>query len=164
MPASPGPVLPKDMTMRQWAEFLTQSGLLADRTQKEFTPTSWGGFSADPTAAVSYYDFGSIVMLWADTDIVGTSDDVTFTLSGVPSALIPSRLTTTASSGGMVNNATPALGQVYIYGGSSGFAGQIHFSILRTDVVANFAVPSTVGWTASGNKGLAAGWLITYPK
>src|SRR5690242_13423117 len=67
MPVSPGAVLPRDMSSRQWSEFLSQSGIQADRSAKPFTP-AWTGFSAAPVGDLSYFDFGTLVVLfWNDS-------------------------------------------------------------------------------------------------
>lgn len=157
------------MDARQQATYFAAQGIQAtgggpDGGVRTFTPTAWDGFSVDPTGAISYIDYGAFVMMWADAAIVGTSDFTNFTLHGVPTTLIPSRLNTAVGSFGMLNNATGAGGSAIVYGGASGFAGQIHFFILRTDTVANFATPNANGWTNVGNKGLDAGWIIQYPK
>lgn len=152
------------MDARQQAEFFAQQGIQAQLKAKEFTPTAWTGFSADPSGDIGYLDFGAIVMLFVSAATTGTSDDVMFTVSGLPESLRPTA-DRIVNSSGMINNGNAATGEAQVFSRDSVFAGTIHFAILRTDVVANYASPSyNVGWTNSGNKGLNSGWIITYVK
>lgn len=155
VPASPGAVLPRDMDSRQWSEFLTQSGLQADRTIKSFTPSSWNGFSADPDGEISYMDFGAIVIMWRDDNLLGTSDDTLFTLQGVPESIRPNAPRFARAF--VADNTTIVAGAVEI-----GAGGAITFYVENVSgarIVANAA-----GFTAAGSKGIPLGWLVVYSK
>lgn len=155
MPASPGAVLPRDMNERQWSEFLTQSGIQADRTVKSFTPTSWDGFSVDPSGAISYMDFGAIVMMWRGDNLLGTSDATNFTLQGVPEAIRPA--TARYFHGDVVDNSTMKDGRVEI-----GAGGAITFTLAT--VSGTNIVQNATGFTAAGFKGIPLGWIVVYTK
>jgi hypothetical protein len=123
---------------------------------QSFTPT-WGanGFSSDPTGDLFYLDLGAIVYLWARGNLLGTSDDAAMTITNLPTAIRPS------SAGLGVKNAL----SFAIDNGNErhcviviGSDGTVTWIPLDSDGhgLGTFAT--------SGQKGLAGGTLITYPK
>jgi hypothetical protein len=163
MPASPGAVLPRDMNSRQWSEFLTQSGIQADRTAKTFTPT-WAGFSVPPTGSISYFDFGAIVFLWVEANLTGTSNDTVLgTTSGMPAEIIPRTQTRRVFSPGLLDNGVSAVGIVDI----QPVTGNLIFSISDADLSGGGtdAYPYDVnGWTGAASKGITSAFIISYVK
>lgn len=164
MPLSPGRVSPAQMTDRQWSEFVTQSGIQAERTTKTFTPTSWTGFSSDPSGDISYFDFGSIVFMWVANALTGTSDDVGMSLSGVPQELRPTAnnvivrclvVNGSFTLGGAAEITTSGVIQFYLEDVSGGGAGTADD---------NKVSPQGSIFANTGTKGLPGGWLITYVK
>jgi heme/copper-type cytochrome/quinol oxidase subunit 3 len=154
VPFSPGKVTPRDLNARQWDTFVSQAGIQADNRVKTFTPT-WTGFSSAPTGELSYMNFGAIVMIWADSTMFGTSNATAMTITNLPEDIWPSDSRVIPT---MVLDVTnPYFGMVNLTTGAT-----MTFSI-STVSGSTVSVTST-GFTASGNKGLAAGWLITYSK
>ncbi len=94
-----------------------------------------------------------MVMLCAPNAITGTSNSTSLLLSGLPVSLRPSSLVlgfiTCTRNSGLSGRLTEA-------GISS--SGQITFEIYD-DITDS---PSSTGYTASGSKGLQAGWSLSY--
>lgn len=157
MPLSPGRISPRSMDDRQWATFVAQSGIQADRTVKSFPPT-WSGFSADPVGEISYYDFGRIVVMWNDTGsiLVGTSDDTTMSFTGLPDEITPDNNVILPTF--VIDSGSVFAGQVSITS-----AGTVGYTLLT---VSGSLILAGVGglFTGAGNKGLPDGWLIVYAK
>jgi hypothetical protein len=126
-------------------------------TIQTFTPT-WLDFSSDPSGTISYMDLGRIVMMWRDTSLTGTSDDVfmRWDVGSVPAAIRPSA--NRLINADVIDNVTQLKGSVIIHAN-----GGATFSIVQTsgvqlvDVGNNFSSPGVP-------KGIPAGWLIIYPK
>lgn len=154
MPVSPGGILPRDMNARQWSEFLTQSGIQADRTVKSFTPT-WSGFSVDPSGSISYMDFGAIVIMWRTDNLLGTSDATSMSLAGVPRSLWPDVAGKYARCY-LVDNSILVAGNAQVSGNTITFSLE---NVSGTNIISN-----NFGFTAAGSKGIPLGWLIVYAK
>ena len=158
MPLRAGRITPRDMNDRDWATYVQQSGIQADRSIKSFTPTWGNDFSADPTGDISYYDFGVMVVLWVDTPVTGTSDTVTFSLAGLPEEIQPKY--TGYSRIVMCYLADNNLGVQG--GGYIDDSGTITFGLAQ--VVGTEIQLDTASFTAAGVKGLPGGWLFQYTK
>jgi hypothetical protein len=156
VPVSPGKSIPRDL--REWDQFLAQSGIQADREVKTFTP-EWDGFSVPPTGDLRYMDFGAIVFIWSGETLYGTSNATNFSITGgMPDAIIPAS-TKVVTSPALADDGGIAYADVAI-----GPTGNIDFS--RFDVSGGTsAYPFNVtGWTNSGTKGISGGFVISYPK
>jgi hypothetical protein len=161
VPVSPGGVLPRDMNDRQWSDFLRNSGVQGDRSVKSFTPT-WTGFASAPTAEISYMDFGAIVAMWEGTgsSVVGTSNSaaMAWAADSLPASIRPrgNRLVQCI----LINSTATAFGLVYV-----GSDGGVTFGLGNTTASSPLVVQDLGGFNSGAvNKGLAAGWLIMYPK
>lgn len=159
MPARPLPagLAPKDLTARQWSTYLSQSGIQASASANSFTPVWGNDFSADPSGDISYHDFGSIVVLWVDASLTGTSDTLTMSLSGLPAAITPSGTRVVPCFVG--DDSTTKYGGAIV-----GSDGTITFSLAQQHGGGVFVFPATGIFTASGSKGLVAGWMIQFSK
>jgi hypothetical protein len=149
------------MDSRQWSEFLSQSGIQADRSVKSFTP-DWvaADWTVEPVGEISYMDFGAIVMIWWDSgsDLTGTSNStaMSWAAGALPALIRPS---STRQGTCIIVDAT---------GRQSGF-----FTVLSTGAV-EFALGTVSGTSliysplsfSSGGatKGLSRGMLISYAK
>ena len=119
----------------------------------EFTPTSWTGFSSDPSGALNYSVTNSVVLLWSETVLTGTSDSTSFELDGVPEEIRPVNSAVVESNFFDSNNRVPGAAIVNT-------DGTIVF--LCNTVVSAQVQYSTSGWTASGSKGFDRGTMLIY--
>jgi hypothetical protein len=163
MPLSPGGVIPRDMDARQWDRFVAQSGIQADKNVKTFTPT-WSGFSSDPVGDISYMDFGAIVMMWASSALIGTSDDVNMVLGGIPESLMPSsaKWVSCLVLDGSTTPGVVLAASAFIQSAAStseSMAFSLHDAVADSPLVS-----ASAPFQNTGSKGLPAGWFITYPK
>lgn len=161
MPLSPGRILPRDMDSRQWSQFVTETGIQADKRVKTFTP-AWTGFSSAPSGDLSYLDFGSIVFItWnGASELVGTSNAFTMTITNLPEQLWPSQVRWLPCL--VVNNDFTTQGAV-----SVSTAGVVTFFFLQVDeIITNIdgLAPHADGFNNSNSKGVPAGWIIAYTK
>lgn len=159
MPLSPGAIIPRDMDSRQWARFVTETGIQADKRAKTFTPT-WTGFSAAPSGDLSYYDFGKIIYLSWDgaVELVGTSNTSAMTITNLPSTLWPSQAKWLKCL--VVNNDFTTEGSVSI-----STAGVLTFYFHQVAPVIGATeglIPQASGFNNANNKGVPAGWLIEF--
>lgn len=145
------------MDARQQATFFAQAGIQADVPGKSFTPTSWDGFSVNPTGAISYLDFGELVILYSEDAHLGTSDDTVMFFEGLPEALRPVRPFTIASSIISIGGFSVA-GMATIED-----SGRVSFQASNTTTVAGRVIYAS-DFPALGSKGLPVGWLILYAK
>ena len=152
------------MNARQWAEFLTQSGIQGDRTVKSFTPTNWAGFSVDPSSDISYLDFGAIVFMFRDATLTGTSDDTNMSFQSVPVSIRPLSgnrivrclvINGSFTLGGAAEITTSGIVQFSLEDTSGGGAGTADDNRVK---------PAGTVFENTGTKGLPAGWLIMYTK
>lgn len=115
---------------------------------KSFTPTWTVGFSSAPTGDIHYIDFGSFVMMWTGASRYGTSNAASMELTGVPAGARPS------------DDVRHAICTVYD-GATVGV--DLGLCIVH-DTGGLVFYRYNNAWSASGSKGLPAGWFITYPK
>ncbi len=114
------------------------------------------GYAANPTGTVDFIRIGNMVMMWVTAAISGTSNSTALTMTGIPASITP---TTT----GLGRQITPVI--------DDGNAGPAMALILSTSVI-SFSYPdadwqtggtfTSVGFTATGSKGLNVGWTFTY--
>lgn len=123
-----------------------------------FTATFGGGeFSSPLTGTISYRVSNGIVMLYAESNITGTSATTAMTLSGIPAAIRPSGTSKYVSSGRYMDNSIEVSAQAAI----NGIAGVITFA---ASVISGSRITrDTAGFTASGTKGILSGWCVSYP-
>lgn len=111
------------------------------------------GFGSNPTGTITYRVNKNLVTLHAESEISGTSNATTMTMTGLPSGLNPGG-NRVVLDGMLMDNggANPTLlGRATIEA-----AGTIRFGLYSSSVFSNSA------FTSSGSKGLRAGWSITY--
>lgn len=155
MPIQNSRIAPKDMDARQWATFLTESGVQAERRDvRTFTP-SWTGFSVDPTLDLYYKNFGSIVAIWSPAINTGTSNGTTFLINNLPSELWPREFRNVTLMA--IDNNVNVSASVSI-----NTTGTMTFQ--NSAVVGAIVTFSNSGWTAASNKGFPAGATIMYAK
>jgi hypothetical protein len=122
-------------------------------TTGTFTLTFTGVSSG--SCSMKYRLVGSTVFLFnnSGSSCVGTSNATTFTMTGLPSAIQPTRNTESLTIGVDNGAATIASAQIAASG-----------SVITMFAANVGGTLSTFGnnWTASGNKGLAAGWGLVY--
>lgn len=123
-----------------------------DADASGFTPT-FAGFSSNPSGIqIVWNRNGSTVTLnmYGTVPATGTSNNNTFTLSGLPTQIQPVRPQyVQVPTGGLVDNGNATTVQFYnarISGGTVTFYNQ----------------GSATGWTPVGNKGFAQNFSITY--
>jgi hypothetical protein len=114
------------------------------------------GVSEDVSGTVYYRKINNIVSLWTTALIAGTSNALTMMLSGLPESLRPS--TTIDVPCLVVDDGNYPLAAIAAVGDSA----DIVIYVGRTDSTADFLQYQS-GFTASGQKGIGAGWTITYP-
>ena len=119
-----------------------------------FTPT-WSGFSTPPTGDVSYIDFGAFVIMWIEVAMFGTSNSIGAGITNLPAAIAPSSTRLVPSyvldDGKLISGAAQITAT-----GIPLFTSELTNTI---DIKLN-----SQGCETTGNKGLAAGWMIIYAK
>jgi hypothetical protein len=147
------------MNERQWAAFISDSGIQGTDAVQNFVPT-WNGFSTDPVGHINFADFGFIVYMWTDAALTGLSDEAFMILTGVPEQIRPAanryarcQLLDESFLRGGVALVTDTGGMVF------------SLEVVESDP------PDSIGFdniftdpSAAGFKGLPAGWLISYVK
>jgi len=128
---------------------------VSTKSSGSFTGTLNGFFSGSITGTVNYVITGNMATLYATANIQATSGAVTMTMTGLPSAVQPAS-TTNVPCAHIVDNSLTCLGTASISGGTITF-GLVLVSGTRT------TTNNQNGFTASGTKGIAAQWSITYP-
>lgn len=119
-----------------------------------FTATL-SGMTATTQGTIQYRRVGSIVMLFAPSAIVGTSNAATMNLTGLPTAC---QVVTTAKT--VLCNVQDNGNVDTLARASVGGAATISFNLM---VVAGSQVRSNAAnFTTSGAKGIPSGWSITY--
>jgi len=114
------------------------------------------GLTTTEQGTVYYERIGSLVTMWIDADISGTSNTTAMTLTGVPAAITP----TTQAIGRQVtavidnSNAVPSMTTALT-------TNTIQFSFPDAAWGAGGSF-SSIGFTNSGLKGLNVGWTFTY--
>jgi hypothetical protein len=111
-----------------------------------FTATATGFSGTAPTGTANYRIIGNVCTLSIPT-LLGTSNAVTFTVTGLPAAIVPATISTHFAVGATDNGSEVGASNVQVIAGSN---------VL---IYANNG--STSGWTATGGK--AGGFsTITY--
>lgn len=112
------------------------------------------GVSGTVTGTLNYTRIGTLSCIYATADLTGTSNANTMTITGSPSIVNPSG-NRVVSVGNMQDNGVgnQIVGQATI---SSG--GTITLAKLNSTPQA-----SSSNWTASGSKGVNAGWTMCFP-
>jgi hypothetical protein len=125
---------------------------LVDMTPDKGTFTgTLTGFTANPTGTVTWVRMGNIVSVYITSSITATSNAGTMTMTGLPSAIQPASTQVVMCAQLEDNTVQPLVGKASITAGTITFQTQ-------TVAVGQFNT-----FTASGTKGLIAGWSITYP-
>ncbi len=137
------------------ADVFTFEGEVNLSEVKTFTPSAWVGFSTDPSNDISYIDLGSFVLMFIVGANAGTSDATTFNFSGAPSAIRPANTVNAPTL--LVDNGQTIGGRMSISN-----VGNVFFD--ATDCTGTHLTFNAAGFTASGSKGLPAGWSFLYPK
>lgn len=157
------PLVPRDlskMNARELATYFAQAGIQADKTAKTFTPETWTGFSADPVGVITYYDFGTLVVLSrAVSDLTGTSDAADMAFTGLPVELRP----VTASIVRSVPCITLLNGVQVASIAHIDWTGTVTFGAGDTSATAG-RLTYTASYNTVGDKGLPAGWHVIYAK
>lgn len=161
MPLSPGRISPRSMDDRQWATFVSQAGIQANREVRTFAP-SWVGFSVDPVGEISYEDFGSLVVLRNDgvTPLTGTSNTFEMQITNLPAAIRPTEYKLRECL--VVNNDFTASGAVGIDP-----SGTLQFFFMQVTAIVGATeglAPEAAGFNNANTKGLPVGWLVMYSK
>lgn len=104
------------------------------------------------TGTITYVSDGKTVTLYAKSAITGTSTANSMNLTGLPAAIQPVASTTARVANLESNGAV-------IVGGASTTAGSGTVSLWTE----SGGVLISTGFSATGTKGLAAGWSFTYP-
>jgi len=152
---------PSGMSSREWDRYIATAGIQADSKVKTFTPT-WTGFSADPVGDLSYYDFGSLVVLWNDSavELVGTSNTNRMTITNLPAAITPNEFKWRDCL--IVNNDFTTNGSIGI-----STAGVVEFYFHQVAAVVGATeglIPQATGFNTANNKGVPSGWLVMFSK
>lgn len=120
-----------------------------------FTPT-WSGFSTAPSGgsnSINYINFGAYVVMWCEQNILGTSNNASTLITNIPSAIQPNYGATGVCP--VIDSSQKSVG-AFIF-----IAGSLYFDLSQeTGSTVDIGVG---GFTTSGQKGLPAGWIITYP-
>jgi hypothetical protein len=136
-------------TLQQVLDLIDNAVSLLGNITGTFTITGTG-FTVNPTAGARYVTLGNVVILFLP-ELTGTSNATTFTLTGLPGAIVPTQtsnhvVTVTDGQGG----ATDGYGLVRLTAGS---AAMTMISPVTSDG----------SWTASGTKTLYA-TSLTYAR
>lgn len=123
--------------------------------QGSFTGTITG-CTTSPTGTIAYQRIGNIVTLWCEAGVTGTSNASTLTMTGLPAIVQPAgaskKVFSAFMTDGTAGSVAIGVGQV--------LAGTATFSIGSTS--GGLLISTASAWTASGTKGLSAGWTMTY--
>lgn len=111
------------------------------------------GFVANPTGTVLYKIFGGICTLYISSNITGTSNATTMSMTGVPTVCRPGAQVDVPCLD-MTDNGVSVAGFAGVSPGGSIVLGK--YGVSGANVV-----PAV--WTNAGTKGLNTGWTITYP-
>lgn len=119
-------------------------------------PGTLTGVTGSVTGTIHYRKVNNIVSLWTTASIIGTSNSIAMQLTGLPASLRP-------ATGGhfpclVQDDSNYPLAAIATVVNSS----DITIYVGRTDA-ASGVVQFQSGFTASGQKGLGAGWSVTYP-
>lgn len=113
------------------------------------------GFTANPTGTVKFSRIGRMVCMWVESNITGTSNTTSMTMTGLPASITPLAVTRHVAAGLFSDNG----GQI------DGCCSVASTGILtfRPYIISGSTVTDGVtGFTASGAKGIFNGWCISY--
>ena len=127
----------------------TVAAALVDMTPDTgtFTATYSGGFTTTPTATYTWARMGNVVVLFMNI-LTATSNATSWTITGLPAAIQPTRNQHCSVTNFEDNTVLGATGDVLIQAGSG------------TMIVSKLG--SSGGWTASGTKGLPGAVTVCY--
>lgn len=126
-----------------------------------FTATL-SGMSTTVTGTINYSIAGNIVTLWAVSAITGTSNTTNMTMTGMPAAIMQSGSNLAfGTCFAFEDNGSDILGFLVTTSASS-------WSIAVAEPAISIGPTGRIernagAWTASGGKGIDAGWTCTYP-
>ena len=108
---------------------------------------SFTGLIGEPiTGTINWRRFGDFVVMWAESEISATSDQAGLVMSGIPAALRPS--------------ATRRLSSEAI---DNSISTQVWAELAANGTITFGLFGASSAFTASGTKGIFAGWQIVYP-
>jgi hypothetical protein len=119
----------------------------ANTGQGSFTGTVTG-MSGATTGTVKYKIANGVVTLYVDSSITGTSNSSSMQLTGLPAA-IQSAVARRGVSAFCIDNSAAVMVS--------------HEALTTAVTFSPFLAGAFSTWTASGTKGIQAGWSITYP-
>ena len=122
---------------------------LADLISSDSFTGTLTGFGSNPSGTVSYYKVGAIVTLSISSNLQGTSNSQSMTMTGLPAEIHP-------NNAKVASNIVVDTGQTQPGLASVSAAGVITFQVY------NDGAGQIGGFINSGTKGLPAGWTITY--
>lgn len=143
-------------TLQGWGQ---TSGAYEDMSpdHSSWSSTASGGYTANPSGTLKWRKTASMVEVYSDAQLTGTSNAATdITLSGLPAEITPAAIRKVPCSG-LVNN------------GNVGYTGVAEVNINNTitvrltQVSGTAIVETSAAWATANAKGLDAGWTITYP-
>lgn len=109
------------------------------------------GCNAAIPATINFERIGRKVRLWSTVTYTGTSNSTGLSLTGLPTALQPSANQTDISYP-LVDNGVVIFGTSFVVGNQ----------VFMGHLTATTGAISATGFTASGTKGIQAGWSCTY--
>lgn len=121
-----------------------------------FTATL-NGVSGSVTGTMEHRSSGNLSTLYLNSALVGTSNDTVMTVTGVPVAARPS-VARTVMCGIIRDNGSG----IYFARATIGTTGTITFVLLGVGAAPG-KLSDGQSFTASGSKGLEAGWCVSYP-
>jgi hypothetical protein len=128
------------------------NGVLQGGSSGTFTGTLTG-MTAATTGTINYVISNGICTLYAVSNILGTSNTTSMTMTGLPTACQPANGTFVVV-GPFESNSSPILG-------AASTAGSHGSTITFYEMNGN--TYSATGFAAANGKGLLAGWSMTYP-
>ena len=130
---------------------VTINGAPINPTSGSFTAT-FTGFTTTVTGTVNYYSIGPVVTVLIP-QFIATSNSAQFTMTGVPSAIVPPTVaqSCTISQDAVENAGAAAASRVSIGTG-----------IAPGGTMTIFLAGSNVGWTATGIKGFSTATAFSY--
>lgn len=128
-----------------WSVDMTESG--------GYTGTLTG-VSSGGTGNILFHITKGVVTLYSPSSLVGVSNTTAMTMTGMPAVARPYSVPRIIPCL-LVNSSGAYMGSVSI-----ATSGVMTFSMVV--IAATLATLSTTGFTASGNKGVDAGWTLTY--
>lgn len=123
-----------------------------------WTTTLTGGYSSNPTGTLNWKRIGGLAYVYCGASIQGVSSGINnINASLLPAAVTPFSSRTCVCAGIINNSVILWLGVATVNS-----SGSIDFSLaLVSGSNVEYAASNT--FTGSNNKGLAAGWMISYP-